>query len=179
MQSRFIFKEMSIAYLGLGTNLGDKVLNLDKAIQHIALEVGVLLGVSSFYRTEPWGFDSENDFLNAVVMIETDLTPLDLLAKTQKIEKKIGRLKKTKNGYSDRLIDIDILLYDNQKINLPQLTIPHKLLHKRDFVLIPMAELAPELIHPVLGKTMKELSEEIVNTTTILKIEKPSDGGSD
>lgn len=179
MQSRFIFKEMSIAYLGLGSNLGDKVLNLDMTIQQIALEAGALLGISTFYQTKPWGFDSENDFLNAVVMIDTEFTPLDLLVITQKIEKKIGRLKKTKNSYTDRLIDIDILLYDNQVVNLPQLTIPHKLLHKRDFVLIPMTELAPELIHPVLGKTMKELSEEIVSSTTVLKIEKPSDGGSD
>lgn len=162
---------MAIAYLGLGTNLGDKVGNLHRAIHQISLEIGSVLNVSSFYETKPWGFDSENDFLNAALVINTELTPLELLEKTQLIERKIGRLKKTKESYSNRLIDIDILLYDNQIINLPQLTVPHRLLHKRDFVLIPMVELASELIHPILGKTMKELSEQVVDTTIILKNE--------
>lgn len=162
---------MAIAYLGLGTNLGDKVGNLHQAIHQISLEIGSVLNVSSFYETKPWGFDSENDFLNAALIINTGLTPLELLEKTQQIERKIGRLKKTKESYSNRLIDIDILLYDNQIINVPQLTIPHRLLHKRDFVLIPMVELAPELIHPILGKTMKELSEQVADTTIILKNE--------
>lgn len=170
---------MSIVYLGLGTNLGDKKQNLNRAVHQISLEVGCVLNVSSIYQSKPWGFDSENDFLNAVLVVQTELAPLDLLEKTQQIERKLGRLSKIKKGYSDRLIDIDILLYDNQVINIPQLIIPHKLLHKRDFVLVPLAELAPELVHPVLGKTMKELSEQVVNTTTILKDDERKKESSD
>lgn len=170
---------MSIVYLGLGTNLGDKKQNLNRAVHQISLEVGCVLNVSSIYQSKPWGFDSENDFLNAILLVQTGLTPLDLLEKTQQIERKLGRLSKIKKGYSDRLIDIDILLYDNQVINLPQLIIPHKLLHKRDFVLMPLAELAPELVHPVLEKTMKELSEQVVNTTTILKDDERKKESSD
>ncbi|NLI71440.1 MAG: 2-amino-4-hydroxy-6-hydroxymethyldihydropteridine diphosphokinase [Bacteroidales bacterium] len=170
---------MSIVYLGLGTNLGDKKQNLNRAVQQISLEVGRVLNVSSIYQSKPWGFDSENDFLNAVLVVQTELAPLDLLEKTQQIERKLGRLSKIKKGYSDRLIDIDILLYDNQVINLPQLIIPHKLLHKRDFVLMPLAELAPKLVHPVLEKTMKELSEQVVNTTTILKDDERKKESSD
>lgn len=159
---------MAIVYLGIGSNLGNKEQNLNDAIQQIGLEVGDILNISSFYQSTPWGFDSENNFINAVMIINTELTPLDLLVETQRIEKKIGRLSKTKSSYSDRLIDIDILFYNNQLINLPKLTVPHKLLHKRDFVLMPLAELSPEMVHPILGKTIKELSEEVVNNTTIL-----------
>lgn len=159
---------MAIVYLGLGSNLGNKEQNLNDAILQIGLEAGNILSISSFYQSAPWGFDSENSFLNAVMIISTELPPLDLLKETQRIEKKIGRQPKTKSGYSDRLIDIDILFYNNQQINLPKLTIPHKLLHRRDFVLMPLAELSPEMVHPVLGKTIKELSEEVVNNTTVL-----------
>lgn len=151
---------MAFVFLGLGSNLGDKSLNLNRAIQLIGIEVGEVLNVSSFYQSFPSGFDSENLFLNAVILISTELTPLDLLSETQRIEKKIGRKEKTKNEYNDREIDIDILMYDNQIINLPRLTIPHKYLHKRDFVLMPLSEIAPDLVHPVLNKTIKELSEK-------------------
>lgn len=158
---------MSIVFLGLGSNLGNKQLNLNQAIQMIGMEIGEILNVSSFYESVSWGFDSENVFLNGVVVISTELTPLVLLYETQRIEKKIGRKEKTKKGYADRIIDIDILFYDNLLINLPRLTIPHPHLHKRDFVLIPLAEVAPELEHPVLKKTMKQLADELSGKTII------------
>jgi len=153
---------MSLVYLGLGTNLGEKTHNLNAAVNALALEVGSVLRVSSFYASKPWGFKSVNEFLNRVVLVETDLTPFDVLAKTQQIERSIGRSPKSVTEYEDRLIDIDILLYDHLIIDQPTLKIPHPLLAKRDFVLQPLAELAPELVHPILGKRMIELRNELV-----------------
>ena len=140
---------MSLVYLGLGTNLGDKPSNLNQAVNVLSMEVGNVLRVSSFITSVPWGFDSENVFLNAVVLVETTLSPFDLLAKTQEIERNMGRSAKTSSGYEDRIIDIDILLYDNLIVDQPALKIPHRLIAKRDFVLIPLLEIAPELVDPV------------------------------
>ncbi|HEY5589499.1 MAG TPA: 2-amino-4-hydroxy-6-hydroxymethyldihydropteridine diphosphokinase [Paludibacter sp.] len=148
---------MALVYLGLGTNLGDKERNLNDAVMVLTLEVGKVLSQSSFYVSKPWGFDSENDFLNAVVLVETNLSPFDLLSKTQAIEMNMGRITKTTSSYIDRVIDIDILLYDNLIIDQPTLKIPHPLLAERDFVLIPLAEIAPDLEHPVLRIKIVEL----------------------
>ena len=149
---------MAEVYLGLGTNLGDKEANLDMAMEEIRKRVGEILSLSAYYITEPWGFDSKNAFLNAVCKISTSLSPLDVLLTTQSIEKDLGRMKKSVNGqYSDRPIDIDILLYDDIVLDSPNLTIPHPLMHKRTFVMEPLSEIAPELVHPVLHKNMKEI----------------------
>jgi len=153
---------MSLVYLGLGTNLGKKEQNLNDAVMALSLDVGNVLALSSFYNTKPWGYDSEHDFLNAVALVETTLSPFEVLARTQEIERNLGRTIKTSQGYSDRLIDLDILLYDNLIINQPELTIPHPLLAERDFVLLPLAELAPDLIHPLLGKSMRELRNQLI-----------------
>jgi len=152
---------MSLVYLGLGTNLGDKVQNLNDAVSALSLEVGSVLAVSSFNISTPWGFNSDNKFLNGVALVETNLTPFEVLAKTQEIERNMGRTVKSTDSYEDRLIDIDILLYDNLIINQPTLVIPHPLLTKRDFVLIPLSELASGLVHPVLGKSIEELRNEL------------------
>jgi len=148
---------MAFVYLGLGTNIGDKEHNLNVAIIALSQEVGLLMRQSEFYVSNPWGFDSENKFLNAVVLVETNLSPFDLLAKTQELERNIGRATKSINGYSDRLIDIDILFYDNLIIDQPTLKIPHPHIVERDFVLIPLAEIAPELVHPVVGRKIIDL----------------------
>lgn len=148
---------MALAYLGLGTNLGNKHKNLNDALVALSLEAGNVLVVSSFYASKPVGFESESEFLNAVVLIETRLSPFQLLEKTQEIERKLGRVTKSGNGYSDRLIDIDILLYDNQIIDQPTLKIPHPLMTERDFVLVPLTEIAPELVHPVTGRKFQDL----------------------
>ena len=138
-------------YLGLGTNLGDKEANLKAAVEEINKRVGEVTSLSAFYMTEPWGFVSESSFLNAVCCVETVLAPHDLLFITQEIERNLGRLKKTVDGiYSDRLIDIDILLYDDLHLETPELTIPHPLMLKRDFVLKPLAEIAPELVKTMI-----------------------------
>ena len=144
-------KHMALTFLGLGTNLGNKEQNLNDAIAALSVEVGGVMAVSSFRISAPWGFDSENTFLNAVVLMETELTPLALLKKTQEIERSLGRTAKSTSGYADRLIDIDILLYDNELIDQPTLKIPHPKMTERDFVLIPLLELAPDLAHPATG----------------------------
>ena len=129
-------------YLGLGTNLGDKVQNLKDAISRISDAVGRILRQSSFIETEPWGFESSNRFLNAVVLGETEKTPREVLLLTQQIERDMGRKQKSVSvGYVDRPIDIDILLYDDLTVDEPDLKIPHPLMHQRDFVMIPLEEI--------------------------------------
>ena len=136
-----------IVFLGLGTNLGDREGNLKAAVELINKRVGEVTSLSAFYVTEPWGFESSHPFLNAVCRVDTVLTPHEVLAVTQDIERMIGRTKKSVAGcYSDRPIDIDILIYDDCRLNTPELTIPHPLMHKRDFVMKPLGEIAPELV---------------------------------
>ncbi|WP_291592470.1 2-amino-4-hydroxy-6-hydroxymethyldihydropteridine diphosphokinase [Bacteroides sp.] len=154
---------MAKVYVGLGTNLGDKEQNLRDAVQKIEEQIGEVVSLSAFYVTAPWGFTSENSFLNAAACVETELSPLDVLQKTQTIEHELGRMKKSINGaYSDRLIDIDLLMYEDLVLSVTsptgvELNLPHPLMTERDFVMKPLAEIAPELVHPVLGKTMREL----------------------
>lgn len=147
----------SLVYLGLGTNLGDLDLNLNKAIEEIEKRVGKVISQSAFYKTEPWGFESPNTFLNAVICIESSLRPDEVLRETQYIEKHLGRTKKSNGSYSDRIIDIDILFYDDLIIESELLTIPHPLLHQRDFVLLPLKEIAPDLFHPKLKCRISDL----------------------
>ena len=129
-------------YIGLGSNLGKKEHNIDFAIQQIAEQVGKVIRRSTFYHSDPVGFSSDNQFVNAVVLVETQLEPLDLLHQLQYIEREMGRTNKTKEGvYEDRIIDIDILLYDNLTIDLPELTIPHPRMQERDFVMKPLKEI--------------------------------------
>ena len=152
---------MALVYLGLGTNLGDKERNLNNAILKISQDIGKVICQSSFYASKPWGFESENDFLNAVILAETNMSPLELLAKTQEIELELGRTVKSTNGYADRVIDIDILLFDNEIIDIPELKIPHPLITERDFVYIPLLEIAPNLLHPISGKTFNKKNKSV------------------
>ena len=134
--------QLSKVYLGLGSNLGDRKENLACAIRLIGERVGKVLRVSSFIETQPWGFESDNTFVNAVILCDTELTPRQVLCATQKIEREMGRKKKsTDGGYADRCIDIDILLYDDLRVDEPDLQIPHPLMLKRDFVMIPLREI--------------------------------------
>ena len=166
---------MAFAFIGLGTNLGNKIRNIQEAVQLIGIEAGDILNVSSFYNSKPWGFDSENDFVNAVILIDTKLDPFSLLEKTTYIERKMGRSVHTEAGYADRIIDIDILLFENRVIRHPDLTIPHPLLHLRDFVLVPLAEIAPDMLHPVLNESVGNLQNKLT-TTNIQKMENKNEG---
>jgi 2-amino-4-hydroxy-6-hydroxymethyldihydropteridine diphosphokinase len=136
-------------YLGLGSNLGDCRKNLERAIRLIDDRVGEVIRQSSFIETEPWGFESEHRFVNAVVLCETTKTPREVLLLTQQIERDMGRRKVNGAGlmvngqriYTDRIVDIDILLYDDLTIDEPDLKVPHPLMHQRDFVMIPLKEI--------------------------------------
>ena len=133
--------EKHVVFLGLGTNLGAKETNMENALKEIKKRIGEISSLSSFYASDPVGFKSENTFLNAVCRVETSLSPYELLSVTQDIELFLGRTKKSVNGqYHDRIMDIEILLYDNLHITTPKLTIPHPLMETRDFVMIPLKE---------------------------------------
>lgn len=134
-----------IAYLSLGTNLGDKRKNIAEAIKNIGELVGDVVRQSALYETEPWGFRSDNRFVNAAVCVDTQLSPRRLLEVTQRIEREMGRTLKSDGGeYHDRIIDIDILLYGDLYIDEPDLKIPHPLMHERDFVMTPLNEIMEE-----------------------------------
>jgi 2-amino-4-hydroxy-6-hydroxymethyldihydropteridine diphosphokinase len=157
------------AFLGLGTNLGDREENLGKAIAMIGETIGDVVLSSSVYQTEPWGFQSENEFLNAVIKVKTSLKPSGLLGRILMIEAQLGRLREG-TGYSSRIIDIDILLYGNEIINKKSLQIPHPRLQDRKFTLVPLCEIAPGMVHPVLKKTFKVLLEECKDENEVKKI---------
>lgn len=151
---------MAIAYLALGTNIGNKRRNMITAAALLAERVGDVLALSGFYETEPWGFQSENTFLNAALRLETSLSPLELLKATQQIEAEMGRTQKSNGTYHDRIIDIDILLYDDLILQTPELTLPHPLMQDRRFVMEPLLEIAPSVVHPVFKKTIVSLIRE-------------------
>ncbi|MBR1395263.1 MAG: 2-amino-4-hydroxy-6-hydroxymethyldihydropteridine diphosphokinase [Prevotella sp.] len=128
-------------YLGLGSNLGNRESNINRAIQLIEERVGLVSRRSSLIETKPWGFESNHSFLNAVVLCHTEKTPREVLMLTQRIERELGRKSKTTRQYADRPIDIDILLYDDLTVDDPDLKIPHPLMRERDFVMIPLREI--------------------------------------
>lgn len=141
--------DVHTAYLGLGSNLGDREANISRAIALIAEQAGTVVRQSALFYSEPWGFESENAFVNAVVCIHTSLTPHRLLRATQRIERQMGkdsrhatrRTAGQPDVYQDRPIDIDILLYDDLTVNTPDLIIPHQLMRQRDFVMNPLHEI--------------------------------------
>lgn len=156
-------KEAKCVALALGSNMGDREELLKKAIKRLSESVGAVVSVSPFIETSPVGFESVFPFLNAAVCLKTNLPLPALLAVTQYIEKELGRKKKHLPGesYSDRSIDLDILLYDDLVYRDEALQIPHAEMHRRSFVLRPLTFIAPLAVHPILHKTVKELLAEL------------------
>jgi 2-amino-4-hydroxy-6-hydroxymethyldihydropteridine diphosphokinase len=156
----------TIAYIGVGSNIGDKKANCRKAIELLA-DTGRIIRVSSLYHTEPVGYKEQEDFINAVVSIETDLSAGELLDACFAIEGRLGRKRALRWG--PRTIDLDILLYGDQIMNQQHLVLPHPLMATRKFVLAPLAEIAPAVMHPVLHKTAEQLLRELKDTSTVMK----------
>jgi len=152
---------MSVAYIGIGSNLGNREKNCREAIRLLNKdgENGItVVRQSSLIETEPWGMTGQPHFINMAAEVETELLPQQLLSLLMRIETKMGRNRTVKWG--PRIIDLDILMYDDLRIETENLVIPHPLLHERDFVLGPLSEIAPDKIHPVLNKTIRKLFEE-------------------
>jgi 2-amino-4-hydroxy-6-hydroxymethyldihydropteridine diphosphokinase len=150
---------MALVYLSLGSNTGNRQAFLTQALTHIEDRIGTIMKKSSLYETGSWGFVSEN-FLNQVVEVNTALVPLALIAECLDIEKGMGRERNNQEGYSPRVIDIDILFYDSLILQEEQLVIPHPHIHTRRFILVPLNEIAAELIHPVFHNTVSQLLAE-------------------
>ena len=147
-----------VVYLGLGANLGDRSDSLAKA--RAALAPGVrILASSPVYETPPWGILDQPPFLNQVLQVETDLSPQDLICYLKRLESRLGRVPMAR--YGPRVIDLDILFYDDLVLDMPGLTIPHLRVAERAFMLVPLADLAPELRHPLLNKTVSELLAQV------------------
>ena len=164
-------KMNNIVYIGIGSNIGDRYKNCTVAIDTICASESIrLLEQSSFYLTEPWGVKEQDDFINLVIKIDTSLSPQQLFCFLQEAERKLGKKETVKWG--PRTIDLDILFYNGQTLEAPQLTIPHPLLHQRGFVLIPLQEIDPHLTHPVFSRTISQLLDSLSDDTRVTKLVK-------
>ncbi len=162
---------MSSVYLLLGGNLGDVQRSFELAISLISKRCGVLKNLSSIYKSAPWGYESDNFYLNQALKITTKLSPIDLLDATQALEIELGRLHKTSTDYSDRPIDIDILDFDGAILESERLVLPHPRLHLRKFAIHPLMEIEPQYYHPKFKKSISQLLEECSDDSVIEKMD--------
>jgi len=155
---------MAIVYLSLGSNKGDRIGYVQQAASLLGANPDItIVRSSAFYESEPWNMNTKSWFVNAVVEVKTKLSPHELLDECQRVERQLGREKKTTADYEDRTIDIDILFYNKDIIQDEDLTIPHKYVHLRAFTLVPMMELNADFVHPVLHKTIAEMHNDLEN----------------
>tara|TARA_R110001583_G_scaffold47395_7_gene148470 strand:- start:634 stop:1119 length:486 start_codon:yes stop_codon:yes gene_type:complete len=159
---------MTRVYFLLGGNIGNREELLSEAIRKMTNQLGKYVQTSALYETEPWGFTHEQNFLNQVVVFDSELAALDILDKIQAIEKELGRVRKT-TQYCERTIDIDILFYGDEQIENERLSVPHPRIQERSFALYPLAELIPEFIHPISEKSIKQLKEECTDELKVNK----------
>ncbi len=161
---------MEQVFIGFGANLGDRIANINEAIRMIHEEIGEVISQSSFYESEPWGYESSELFVNGVIEINTDLKPFTLLEELKLIETSLGRQKKSEESYSDRLIDLDILFFGDKCIDMNELIIPHPHIYTRRFVLEPFSEIAPNFLDFRVHKSSIELLNECRDTSVLKKI---------
>ena len=156
-------------FLGLGSNQSEKIKNCEQAIREVLkLEGSFLVARSSWHSSEPWGKEDQDWFINGVIQIKTELSPLELFRKVKEIEKRLGR--RDTGTWGPRPIDIDILFYDDLFIQTPEMEIPHPRISERNFVLIPLTEIAPHFLHPVFKKTIRELLNMSSDQKKVLKV---------
>lgn len=161
---------MAKVYLSIGGNLGDREQYITAARDAIASRIGTIKKSSSIYESEPWGFESDQNFLNQVLVVETSLSPAAIMLEISYIESKLGRERMGK-GYSSRTMDIDVLFYDHLILYTPELIVPHKQLHKRRFIIEPLKEIAPDFIHPLFSITVSEIALTCSDTSKVWKYE--------
>lgn len=151
-------------YLALGSNLGNRAENLTLAIKEIGARIGTVVSCSGFFRTAPYGFESDNWFMNAAIEVRSSLLPIELLEQSQAIERSMGRKvrRDRMQPYTDRVIDIDFLFYGSTILQSEELTLPHPHLHERSFVLSPLNDIAREFVHPLLALTVGELYDVLL-----------------
>jgi len=168
---------MSKVYFVIGGNLGNREHYIERTKSLISERIGFILRTSSVYESEPWGFEHERNFLNQVLVVDTQLSPAAILIEISFIEGVLGR-ERGGSGYNPRTVDIDILFYDQQIMLSPSLVIPHKFLHKRLFVLAPLAEVAPDFIHPLFSVTTRELLATCDDSCKVWKYQPVASGVS-
>ena len=156
----------------LGGNVGDTAELLQEACLQIELQIGPIEKRSALYGSVAWGFETEQDFINQAVVAKTNLPPHRVLELALEIEAQLGR-KRSGKGYSSRTMDIDVIFYGSEIIDTPRLTVPHPRLHRRNFVLVPLCEISPDFVHPVFGKTIRQLLDECPDEGKVWKIEQP------
>lgn len=160
---------MNTLVLLIGGNMGDREAVFNSSIQELSASLGNVVDTSSLFESEAWGFDTENLFLNQLVVVETNKTPYECLRLTQSIEKKLGRVRH-KERYTSRVIDIDLLFYNSDIVNTPDLIIPHPRIQERNFVLAPLCEIMPHYVHPVLNKKISTLLDECTDKCMVYEL---------